>query len=458
MHVHFIAIGGSAMHNLAIALHLKGYKVSGSDDEIFEPSKSRLKKHGLLPEKTGWNPDSISSKIDAVILGMHAKANNPELIKAKELGLKIFSYPEYLYEQSKNKTRIVIGGSHGKTTITAMILHVLNYCNIAADYMVGAQLDGFDVMVKLSNNAKYMVLEGDEYLSSALDKRPKFHLYKPDIALISGIAWDHINVFPTYKMYIDQFRKFIDIIKPDGRLIYCNSDSEVKKLASEFSNKNIKLLPYEYPDYSLENNKTIVYDNNNNKYELTIFGKHNLLNLNGARLICNEIGINNEVFFDAIKHFKGASKRLEMIFSNNSIIAFKDFAHAPSKILATTSAVKEQFPDKKLYAFVELHTYSSLNKDFLLHYKGTLEKADKAFVYYNPHTLKIKKLPPVDPEYIKRSFDKNNLEVFTDSTLLFNKIKNNKTDNACLLFMSSGSFDGVNLEKFINNLYHKPSK
>ena len=454
MRVHFIAIGGSAMHNLAIALHLKGYKVSGSDDEIFEPSNSRLKKHGLLPEKIGWDENNINEKLDAVILGMHAKADNPELVKAQSLGIKIYSYPEYLYEQSKDKTRIVIGGSHGKTTITAMILHVLNHYNIDADYMVGAQLEGFDVMVKLSYDAKYMILEGDEYLSSPIDRRPKFHLYKPDIALISGIAWDHINVFPTYEMYVDQFRKFIDVIEDGGKLIYCSEDEEVNKLTDEFRDAKTQLFPYALPDFNLQGERTIIR-NNDKKYELSVFGRHNLLNINGARLICNQVGINDDDFFNAIKSYKGASKRLELIYSNESTVAFKDFAHAPSKILATTNAVKEQYPEKKLFACVELHTYSSLNKDFLKHYRGTLDKADVAFVYYNPHTLKIKKLPEVKPEYIYECFGKKELKVFTDSKILFDNVGKHDISKTCFLFMSSGSFDGINLNEFMNKTAEK---
>ncbi|MBS4014551.1 MAG: peptidoglycan synthetase [Bacteroidetes bacterium] len=452
MHLHFIAIGGSAMHNLAIALHLKGYRITGSDDEIFEPSKTRLNKYNLLPKTIGWDASRIHKGIDAVILGMHAKEDNPELLRAKELGLQIFSYPEYLYEQSQAKTRVVIGGSHGKTTITAMILHVLNYYDIDTDYMVGAQLDGFDVMVKLSYDAPFMILEGDEYLSSPIDKRPKFHLYKPNIALISGIAWDHINVFPTFDIYVDQFRKFINVIEPDnGKLIYCSDDNEVNKLCSEFKNSNIELLPYGLPDFSIENDKTIVIEGKN-KYELSVFGKHNLLNMNGARLVCNQLGIDDEDFYKAIQSYKGASKRLEMIYNYGSTIAFKDFAHAPSKIKATTEAVKEQFPSKKIIACMELHTYSSLNKEFLKHYNGALEKADYAFVYYNPHTLEIKKLPAVEPAYIYESFNKKDLEVFTNSELLFNKIKQLSLKNTCLLFMSSGSFDGIDLAKFVKEL------
>ncbi len=454
MKVHFIAIGGSAMHNLAIALHLKGYTISGSDDEIFEPSKSRLEKYGILPKKIGWDKRNINKDIDAVILGMHAKADNPELLRAKDLGLKIFSYPEYLYELSKSKIRVVIGGSHGKTTITAMILHVMKHHNINTDYMVGAQLEGFDIMVKLSDDAPYMILEGDEYLSSPIDKRPKFHLYKPNIALISGIAWDHINVFPTFEDYMKQFKIFIEKIVPGGKLIYCDADENVKKLSEDNSNNNIEAIPYSLPEYLIENEKTkIIFKDKT--YDVSIFGKHNLLNLNGARKVCNQLGITDAMFFEAIKSYKGASKRMEIIYENNSNIVFKDFAHAPSKIKATTEAAKEQYPEKKLIAVIELHTYSSLNKEFLQHYKNTLEKADKAFIYYNPHTLKIKKLPELDIDYIKSAFDKEGSEVFVDSKVLFDKIKSAGLSDTCLLFMSSGNFDGIDLNEFTNSIFSK---
>ncbi|MGE3825616.1 MAG: UDP-N-acetylmuramate--L-alanine ligase, partial [Bacteroidia bacterium] len=351
MNVHFIAIGGSAMHNLALAMHKKGYHVTGSDDEVFEPSKTRLKNAGILPEAEGWFPEKLNKDIDAVILGMHARADNPELARAKELGLKIFSYPEYIYEETKNKTRVVIGGSHGKTTITAMILHVLSFHKIDCDYMVGAQLAGFDTMVKLSENAKIAVIEGDEYLSSPIDRRPKFHLYKPDIAILSGIAWDHINVFPTFDNYVEQFRIFVNLISENGVLVYCAEDSEVKKVAEETTN-NIKKLPYSVPEHTIENgvtslNVTLSVVEGQNKdasttlsmtnVPLSIFGKHNLMNLNGARLVCNQIGVTDEMFYEAIQSFKGASNRLELLFKNDSTTIFRDFAHSPSKLKATTA-------------------------------------------------------------------------------------------------------------------------
>jgi UDP-N-acetylmuramate: L-alanyl-gamma-D-glutamyl-meso-diaminopimelate ligase len=445
MNVHFIAIGGSAMHNLALAMHKKGYHVTGSDDEVFEPSKTRLKNAGILPEAEGWFPEKLNKDLDAVILGMHARADNPELARAKELGLKIFSYPEYIYEETKNKTRVVIGGSHGKTTITAMILHVLSFHKIDCDYMVGAQLAGFDTMVKLSEEAKIAVIEGDEYLSSPIDRRPKFHLYKPDIAILSGIAWDHINVFPTFDNYVEQFRIFVNLISENGVLVYCAEDAEVKKVAEETTNK-IKKLPYSVPEHTIENGITTLAPANASLVPLAVFGKHNLMNLNGARMVCNQIGITDAMFYEAIQSFKGASNRLELLFKNDSTTIFRDFAHSPSKLKATTGAVKEQYPNRKLIACMELHTFSSLNENFLAEYKGAMDKADVAIVYYNPHTIEHKKLKPITTEQVKQAFARNDLQVFTNSQELMNTLKSASFHDTNLLLMSSGNYDGVDVK------------
>jgi UDP-N-acetylmuramate: L-alanyl-gamma-D-glutamyl-meso-diaminopimelate ligase len=450
MKVHFIAIGGSAMHNLAIALHKKGYLVSGSDDEIFEPSKSRLAKLGLLPCKEGWDEENIHTGLDAVILGMHAKADNPELLKAEKLGLKIFSYPEFLYEQAKDKKRVVIGGSHGKTTITAMILHVLKQNNVDCDYMVGAQLEGFDVMVRLSDEAPVMIFEGDEYLTSPIDRRPKFHLYMPEIALLSGIAWDHINVFPTFDNYIEQFTKFIKLITRGGKLIYCNEDEELRKNCPSIRS-DIELYPYSFADHFIRDGKTFI------RYKseiipLELFGLHNLLNISGARIVCNQLGIDDDHFYKAISSFKGASKRLELIRKNNHTSVFKDFAHSPSKLQATIKAVKEQFPDRELVACMELHTYSSLSKEFLDHYKGTMDYADTAIVYYNPHAIQLKKLPPITSEHVKAGFSNNDLEIYNDSTLLLERLQNEIWKGKNLLMMSSGDFDGMDLGRLAEKI------
>ncbi|MFZ4521857.1 MAG: UDP-N-acetylmuramate--L-alanine ligase [Bacteroidales bacterium] len=446
MNLHFIAIGGSAMHNLAIALHKKGYAVSGSDDEFFEPSKSRLALYNILPETEGWDASKITAGLDAVILGMHAKPDNPELLRAKELGIKIFSYPEYLYEQSKHKKRVVIGGSHGKTTITAMILHVLQKAGIDSDYMVGAQLEGFDVMVKLTDKAPVMVIEGDEYLTSPIDLRPKFHLYKPDIALLSGIAWDHINVFPTFENYIEQFVIFIHQITPGGALIYCSNDEELQRICPG-SRDDVKTIPYTTLEHQIDHGvTTIVVDGKN--YPLQIFGRHNLMNLNGARLVCQQLGIDDSTFYQAIQSFKGASKRLELIARNHSRYIYKDFAHAPSKVMATLQAVKEQFPDKKVVACLELHTYSSLNKEFLGQYLGTLEPADLAIVYFSPHALQLKRLPEITVQQVQEGFGKAGLEVYTDSGELEKRVSREKAPGTVLLMMSSGNYDGIDLKEF----------
>jgi UDP-N-acetylmuramate: L-alanyl-gamma-D-glutamyl-meso-diaminopimelate ligase len=443
MKVHFIAIGGSAMHNLAIALHKKGYEISGSDDEIFEPSKSRLLKYGLLPAKDGWDEGNITEDLDAVILGMHARADNPELLKAKKMGIKIYSYPEFLYEQSKDKKRIVIGGSHGKTTITAMILHVLRKCGIDTDYMVGAQLEGFDVMVKLSSEAPFMIFEGDEYLTSPIDRRPKFHLYKPDIALLSGIAWDHINVFTTFETYVEQFVLFIRQISTGGTLIYCNEDETLRKIAPS-TRSDIILLPYSLPEHSKKDGVTYIH-HDGKEIPLRIFGYHNLLNMNGARLVCNQLGVDDVQFYSTIQSFSGASKRLELIARSESTTVFKDFAHSPSKLEATVKAVKDQFPSKKLMACMELHTFSSLSSNFLPLYKGSMDAADIPVIYYNPHALLLKKLPPLTPEEIIKGFGNPDLEIFNDSELLCKRILAEDWTNKNLLLMSSGDFDGMDL-------------
>lgn len=450
MKVHFIAIGGSAMHNLAIALHMKGYIVSGSDDEIFDPAKSKLEKYGLLPKEIGWNRDNITKDLDAIILGMHAKSDNPELIKAQEMNLKIFSYPEFLYEMSKDKERIVIGGSHGKTTITAMILHVMNKMNIDTDYMVGAQLEGFEVMVKISEKAKYMVLEGDEYLTSPIDLRPKFHLYKPNIALISGIAWDHINVFPTFEIYVDQFRIFCQKIEERGSLIYCMEDQNVKEVVQN-ARQDIKKLPYNIIPNRIENGiTTIIWEGK--EYPISIFGNHNLMNLYGAMLVCQEIGISNNDFLHSIESFTGASKRLELIKKNGNVAIYKDFAHSPSKLKATISALKDQYPQRKLVAAMELHTFSSLTKEFLLQYKGAMDKADYAIVYFNPHTIAHKRLPAITPEEVYTSFGREDIKVCNNSNEVIKAIKENKWKNSNLLMMSSGNFDGIIFEKLADEL------
>ena len=433
------------MHNLAIALKLKGFSITGSDDAINDPSRSRLKKYNLLPKKEGWFSDKITSDIDAVVLGMHAKDDNPELLKAREIGLKIYSYPEFIFNQSKDKIRIVIGGSHGKTSITSLVLHVLSTLNIESDYMVGAQLDGFEVMVKLTDTSKYIVLEGDEYLSSALDLRPKFHLYKPHIALISGIAWDHINVFKTFENYLKQFEIFINSIEKNGTLVYNELDPELKKLVS--SNKsNLNYIPYSIPKHKIIDGISFI-DINNRLYRLKIFGDHNLQNISGALNICKALGVESEDFYNAITSFNGASNRLELVYKSSETIIFKDFAHSPSKVKATTEAVHKQFPNRKLISFFELHTYSSLNPFFLEKYRDTLKHSDECYIYYSEKNMRIKRLEPIDSELIIRSFSHSSLTVIDNYEKLNKKIYDLDLSNSVLLMMSSGKFGGLDIDK-----------
>jgi UDP-N-acetylmuramate: L-alanyl-gamma-D-glutamyl-meso-diaminopimelate ligase len=445
MNIHFIAIGGSAMHNLAIALHQKGYQVSGSDDTIHNPSKSRLEKYGLLPNDFGWFPEKISSKLDAIILGMHAKKDNSELLKAQELGLKIYSYPEFLYEQSINKTRVVIGGSHGKTTITSMILHVLSYHEKEVDYMVGAQLEGFETMVHLTEENDFIILEGDEYLSSPIDMRPKFHLYKPNIALLSGIAWDHINVFPTFENYTDQFRIFTDAMVPGGSMVYNEEDAVVKEVV-EASVNQIKKYAYQTPNHFIENGVTYL-ETTEGDLPLEIFGKHNLQNLAGAKWICQHMGVDEDDFYEAIESFSGASKRLEKIAENNTTVIFKDFAHSPSKVEATTQAVKNQYANRTVLACLELHTYSSLNAEFLAEYKGALDAADIAVVFYSPHAVKIKQLEEVTKSQIADAFERDDLIIYTNPQEFKDFLFQQNIENTALLLMSSGNYGGLDFEE-----------
>ena len=451
--IHFIAIGGAAMHNLALAINQKaGYVITGSDDEIFEPSRSRLEAAGLLPKELGWFPERITKDLDAVILGMHAQKDNPELLRAKELGLKIYSFPEYLYEQTKDKIRIVVGGSHGKTTTTAMILYVLQKMGIEADYMVGAQIEGFERMVRLSDSAKYAVFEGDEYLTSPLDPRSKFHLYKPHIAILTGIAWDHINVFPTFDKYVDTFRQFVNLIEQNGSFIYFQDDNNLRQLATE-ARKDITLLPYTTPEFEVNEGITSVKVLSTDRFQsLKVFGRHNLQNMQAARLACQEIGVSESDFYGAISSFTGASNRLEKICQTPDSVAFKDFAHSPSKLRATVEAVRQQYPDKQLIACMELHTYSSLMAEFLPQYDHCMQLADKAFVYFNPEVITHKRLAQIEPADVAKAFGTDNVEVFTDSQQLQAKLRSLDYHNTALLMMTSGNFDGINIPDFATDL------
>lgn len=450
MKIHFIAIGGSVMHQLALALKHKGYQVQGSDDEIFEPASSNLAKEGLLPTQTGWFPDKITSDIDAVILGMHAKQDNPEIQKAKELGLKIYSFPEYIYQESKTKTRVVVGGSHGKTTTTSMIMHVLKKTGKDFDYLVGARLDGFDQSVNVSN-APVIVCEGDEYPASAIERRPKFHFLFPHVAILTGIAWDHINVFPTFDFYLEQFVIFINKIEPDGVLIYNETDRVLKKLVEENRRTDIRYQPYGIPDHTIKDGRTSVTINGN-VTELRVFGDHNLLNLNAAYYACRELGVEDKTFVKAISNFTGAAKRLELLASSDNITIFRDFAHAPSKVKATIDAVKQQYPERTLIALLELHTYSSLSDQFMKEYNGAMEKADIAAVFYSKHALELKRLPDLDTNKIVMGFGKKGLIVLNDKDQLLKWLKSLSYKDSSLLLMSSGNYDGLDMLTFARQL------
>lgn len=437
MRIHFIAIGGAAMHNLAMAVAQKtGYVVTGSDDEIFDPALTHLRDAGLLPKQMGWHPELITKDIDAIILGMHAREDNPELLRAKELGLRIYSFPEYLYEQTKDKIRIVVGGSHGKTTTTAMILYVLRQLGIEADYMVGAQIEGFERMVRLSDTARFAVFEGDEYLTSPLDLRSKFLWYHPHIAILTGIAWDHINVFPTFPQYVDTFRKFVDGIEPNGTFIYYEGDENLRTIAKK-ARTDIARVPYD------------AYEGN---VPMQVFGRHNMQNLQAACLACHAIGVNTDDFYHSIASFTGASNRLEKIGETLDNVAYKDFAHSPSKLRATVNAVRERYPDKKLVACMELHTFSSLMADFLPQYKNCMQDADVALVYFNPKVIEHKHLTPVTAEEVRAAFATDNVEVFTDSLALQQRLREIEYRNTALLMMTSGTFDGIDIPSFAREL------
>ncbi len=444
MNVHFIAIGGAAMHNLALALHHQGHTVTGSDDQIFEPSRSRLAKYNLLPENEGWFPEKITPKVDAIILGMHAKSDNPELKQALVQKIPTYSFPEFLYEQAKNKTRIVIGGSHGKTTITAMIMHVLRNKEVPFDYMVGAQLEGFDTMVGFSSDSDIAIFEGDEYLSSPLDKRSKFLHYHAHIAVINGIAWDHINVFPTFDSYLETFKSFIAQLPDSGKLFYYNEDKHLRDLIKNTPCRGT-LQAYDHVVYTPdENGYQVSY--NGKAFKMQFFGRHNMQNMEAAHKVCSELGISSDEFFSAMQSFLGAARRLEQIPNQSPVKLFRDFAHAPSKVKATVEALREMYPNKRMAAIFELHTYSSLTKEFLKDYQNTLQAADHAMVYFNPHTLTIKRLPAISKSEVREAFNRKDLVVYNDSKELSEDLKKIMKDPPeLLLLMSSGNFDNLNM-------------
>ena len=450
MKIHFISIGGSVMHQLAIALKRKGYQITGSDDEIFEPSRTNLQKEGLLPEAMGWFPEKLNGELDAAILGMHAKGDNPELLKAKELGIPVYSFPEYIFKESKDKTRVVVGGSHGKTTTTAMIMHVLRQANKDFDYLVGARLEGFDQSVNITD-ATLIVCEGDEYPASVVEKRPKFHFLMPHIAILTGIAWDHINVFPTFDIYLDQFIIFINKIEEGGVLIYNETDAVLKDLVEKTRRRDITYQPYGVPQHTITDNQTTVTIEGE-ETPLKVFGAHNLLNMHAAWLVCQQLGLTAQQFTAAIGSFTGAAKRLELLAQNNQTIVYRDFAHAPSKVAATIQAVRAQFPQRKLIGLLELHTYSSLNRDFMQQYAGVMNDANEGAVFYSKHALEIKRLPHLEKEVVKEGFAKGALNIFNTREELQSWLDGLDYNNSVVLLMSSGNYDGMDVEAFAKKL------
>ncbi|UYZ59800.1 UDP-N-acetylmuramate--L-alanine ligase [Hymenobacter latericus] len=449
--VHLIAVGGSIMHNLALALHRQGIHVTGSDDEIFDPARTRLQQAGLLPEQMGWDAARITDDLDAVIVGMHARPDNPELHRAQELGLRIFSFPEFIYEASRDKQRIVIGGSHGKTSITSIILHVLRHHGLKFDYAVGAQLEGFDLMVKLTDDAPIIIIEGDEYLSSPVDRRPKFHLYQHHIGVISGISWDHINVFPTEEIYREQFAIFARMTPKAGVLIY-DRDDEQAQLVSVPSNPDVKYVGYGPHEHVIKNGVTSLVTKKDELVPIQVFGEHNLRNISAAKEVCKQLGIKGKDFYEAVATFKGAARRLELVKQGATSVVYKDFAHAPSKLKATSAALKKQYPQRRLIACLELHTFSSLNPDFLPQYEGTFDAPDVAVVYFNPQVLAHKRLPPLSDLQVAEAFHRADLRVFTDSSKLAAYLQEQNWQNTNLLMMTSGTFDGIDLGKLASEV------
>lgn len=450
MRVHFISIGGSVMHQLAIALHRKGYQVTGTDDEIFEPARTNLVKEGLLPAVIGWQPSWITPGIDAIILGMHAKSDNPELQQARKLGLPIYSFPEYIYRESREKKRVVVGGSHGKTSTTAMVMHVLRQNGKPFDYLVGARLEGFDQSVNITD-APVIVCEGDEYPASTLERKPKFHFLFPHVAVLTGIAWDHINVFPTFENYLEQFIIFIQKIEKGGLLIYNETDPVLTQLVREHIRTDIRYQPYGIPDHRIEGGITSITIEGANT-ALSVFGNHNLLNLHAAYYVCRELGLDAAAFIHAIGSFTGAAKRLELLSASTGTNVYRDFAHAPSKVKATIEAVKQQYPERKLIAVLELHTFSSLNEQFMQEYRGAMEQADSAVVFYSPHALALKRMPELPAEKVQEGFGKEGLQVFTEAAALMQWLENGKYENTNLLLMSSGNYDGLDMLTFAKKI------
>jgi len=448
--VHFIAIGGSVMHNLALALKKMGMRISGSDDEIYEPAAGKLKSGGI-EANIGWQPEKMDASIDLVVLGMHAKADNPELAKAKSLKLPIVSFPDFIRRWSANQQRIVIGGSHGKSSITALAMHVLNQLNKKFDYLIGAEVEGFSLTVSLSD-APIIIIEGDEYLASKLDPVAKFLKYDHHIGLISGIAWDHKNVFPSFEDYTQQFEQFADKTPKAGSIIYNEKDLLAKKIG-EKEREDVRKVPYGVHDAVIKNGVTYLKTKDYGEVKISVFGDHNLENIGAVLALVKLLGIEEKAFYQAVQTFTGAKKRLEIVKQQGNDKLFKDYAHSPSKLEATTTALKKQFADSKVVVAYELHTFSSLNKEFIKEYKNTLSKADEAFIFINPHNIKNSHTDDLTTTEIQEAFNNTELTLFTDKHKLVEAMKKAKTtEKNIFALLSSGNFDGLDIEEVSHKL------
>ncbi|WP_156309281.1 UDP-N-acetylmuramate--L-alanine ligase [Sphingobacterium endophyticum] len=455
MRIHFIAIGGSIMHNLAINLAEQGHQVTGSDDQIVEPSKSQLKEAGLLPKELGWFPEKITEDIDAVILGMHADENNPELQKAKELGIRIYSFPEFVYEQSSEKTRVVIAGTYGKTTITSMIMHVLKKLGRNFDYLVGAQLEGFDKLLQLSPENNLIIIEGDEYYASAMNKQSKFLKYKPNIALISGVDWDHFKTVISQEDYFKQFEDFIRTIVPKGTLIYNKDDKNTREVVERTMDIKINRHGYKLPEYSINKGITYVQVGEHN-IPLKVFGKHNLSNISGAFTVCEWLGVKRDEFYAAIQDFRSSIRYLEFVASQNGSVVYQDFAHTPGKLRSSIHAVKEQFPNQALVTIIELNGYDSLDSEFITEYANSMNESDFAVVFVNTSLIKEKNIALDNLIWrLNEAFNHPAFQVITQMAELEDFLETFKSNGYNLLFMSSNNYNGVNMtsfaDKFLRN-------
>lgn len=437
MRIHFIAIGGAIMHNLAIDLHKNGHTISGSDDQIFEPSFSKLKKYSLMPKNLGWNADFITDEIDLIILGMHAKEDNLELKKALELGLKIQSFPEFVASQITDKKRVAIAGSHGKTSTTAMLMHILKDNNFEFDYLVGSELPGYESMVKLSN-APLIVIEADEYLSSKLDQRPKFLWYKPQLSVITGIAWDHINVFPTFELYKKAFTDFIDSHQADSSIFFYQFDEELSKI---INNSTYKCRPYTELTAKNQGQYSIVLDNNEEEYYFPFFGNHFLQNASAAIHLAMELGLNQKDIYKALESFPGSAKRLELVWANDQLFIYRDFAHSPSKVMATIKAFSRQFKDYQVFFVFEPHTFSSQQIDFIQHYNKCFEDLN-AYIFMDKKAFALKNKPMLSGPDIENAFGTNS--ILNSATELMKEIRKSsqKSKKTVWVLMSSGNMGG----------------